>query len=369
MKDLENLIYNDIDKILFEKLNILNYNLSKDTLDLETIFKQINNISKYNDEEKLLYVKSLLDPKNNRDCKIPSKIPISSCSFQLHCQKNIQTNNLGNLIFCLNPYFLADTNALNKTIYFKNRNIIGYGLTIRNFVSSFFLNNSNNMDGSGNVPGEWKAVNFDQTIPVLYGEYRLVSACLEIKYMGSIENARGSIGGAISFKENQYIGCEYQRNIEDVVLAQNPYLSTFSSINKIRDSFYFEDSHVTQGLKLLYFPVDNTSTNFQPVYTGQNTYLEIYNIDQINYINIFNSEPNTYKSEFKWVVYVKNGPVNDSNFQIDMYCNFECIPRYDKLNFLPMHINTCFISDSLKKKIFDFLKKNAVKKINNFSIS
>ena len=51
------------------------------------------------------YLMNLMRPERAKGCKIPSQVPVPSCSFQMHNCVTIKTNSSGNCAFLFNPFF------------------------------------------------------------------------------------------------------------------------------------------------------------------------------------------------------------------------------------------------------------------------
>ena len=114
IKNQNSEIINDIkksidesDMILITKLNNLRTSLNSDEINVKSVNQQIKDIAKYDQVQNFDYLSNMLRPEKARGSKIPSQIPIPSCSFQLHNSIALKTNASGNLAFIMNPFFLV----------------------------------------------------------------------------------------------------------------------------------------------------------------------------------------------------------------------------------------------------------------------
>ena len=249
------------------------------------------------------YTTALLKPEKCRGAKIPSAMPIPSSSFQLKSSFYVTTNATGNAAIAINPYYLTDS-AL--TTVFVNNNV---GLTGLGSTTNFFL-----------------GVNAGQTIPQnIYHQYRLVSASVVVKYVGRLDIVQGLIGGAIV----------YDKSINPTAIG-SPLgaLDKYSDFNLSRDAFFQQEHYAIQGMRELYFPLDNSFEEYNTI--------------------------NTAKDGFMFLVYIQNAPPSSASFKIDLFFNFECLPDVRFLNYIPTDISR--VSPFGKEEAYDAVKKYAITK-------
>ena len=247
-----------------EKLNNLKKELDNDTLDLERIRKDIKQLNEFKEYQNYDYLNDLLDPIRRKGVKIPSSKPIPSCSFQLHNYITFRTNSKGNDVFCFNPFFLASDKLINKEVYFggiKEYLTIGAGM--------YFFANSND-PYTGTAPyTDWYFPEIPcQMISDVYSKYRVVSACVTLRYLGELDAAQGTIGGGIAFINNPYVGVRLKQTIDGDSGhgSRANGLSQFGNFDLIRDCVYSQENTCLEGLKMLYFPLDNSFEEFKDVY-------------------------------------------------------------------------------------------------------
>ena len=87
--------------------------LNNEKLNFKKIQNAVDALAQFNAKSEYNYLNNLLYPERCRNVKIPSPIPVPSCSFQLHNCVTLSTNQLGNLAFVFNPFFLGNQNDLN----------------------------------------------------------------------------------------------------------------------------------------------------------------------------------------------------------------------------------------------------------------
>ena len=81
----------------------------KEKLDFTKIQTAIDALQEFNMRNEYRYLNNLLHPEKCKGVKIPSAVPVPSCSFQLHNCITVRTNSVGNLAIMFNPFFLGKT--------------------------------------------------------------------------------------------------------------------------------------------------------------------------------------------------------------------------------------------------------------------
>lgn len=336
--------------------------LNGEKLDFTKINNAVDALQAYNSKNEYRYLNNLLHPEKCKGVKIPSAIPVPSCSFQLHNCITVRTNSLGNLAIMFNPFFLGklpdnlgdkipagQVNVTNRDQFYNYS--AGY-----NFLTSFFINNHDSL--VGNEPnGNWSNVNIGQLIPAVYDQYRLVSASVVVKYIGRLDNTSGVIGGSVIFDETTQIGGrffeefqvneggDYQRMVNNIVPE---FLHKYGNFDLAMDAFYHQENLCLQGMRCLYFPVDPSYEDYTRLmnanliqFSGQHG-----NFDTFKAV----SDENYLKNGFNNFIYVMGAPANTACFKIDIYCNFECLPSSSFLNYLPLSMSTDFVSGEQKRR-------------------
>ena len=103
---LEEMI-NKYDKDMLTAISDLYASIGGDRIDFEGVSNAVDALTKYNSKSEYNYLNNLLVPEKCKGGKIPSPIPVPSCSFQLHNCVTLSPNSNGNIAILFNPYFLA----------------------------------------------------------------------------------------------------------------------------------------------------------------------------------------------------------------------------------------------------------------------
>ena len=341
--------------------------LNGEKLDFTNVKNAVDALAKFNKKSEYNYLNNLLHPEKCKGVKIPSPIPVPSCSFQLHNCVTLSTNSSGNLAFVFNPYFLAnqnDTTALDGQLIYPDASTTYYRNGI-DWFSSFWYNNHETL--AGNTPNEnWSPMNIGQTIPNVYDQYRLVSASIVVKYIGRLDITSGVIGGAIIYDDIKNIGAQFSQQdasgpITTAVTA-NYLLAKYGNFDLAMDSFYHQENLCLEGMRELYFPLDNSYEE----------YTKLAGASQITPYRSSNdggsdSDPSfrigdidNYKAGFNQFVYVLGAPPSSACFKVDIYCNFECLPNASFLNYLPLSMNANSISNVEKKNAITVVQQKPV---------
>ena len=232
------------------------------------------------------YLGTLLHPESVViAAKIPSMMPVPSTCFKLRQSFNVTCNALGNAVLMVNPFFLGKTPNPQQLTFLE--------------LSSVYLNNDPSLT-LGSPSNFFKAINVGQSITPVYSQYRLVSGSLIGNYYGKFNEMSGYIGGAIVYDKNVV------KNTETIV---SPDLQIYGNRNLISDSHYHNKESVIEGIRLIYFPLDNSFEE---------------------YISLDES-----RNGFSWAVYIGNAPAL-AVFNFDLSLNFECLPTSDFLNYIPV---------------------------------
>ena len=342
---LENMI-NKYDKDMLITIANLYKSINGENLDLENIAKAADALLKYNTKSEYNYLNYLLYPEKCKNVRIPSPIPVPSCSFQLHNCITLSTNASGNLAFSFNPFFLANQNDLGE---WATRPISWY--------STLWVNNDDTLTGNERNDNFWP-VNIGQTIPNVYDQYRLVSASIVVKYIGRLDIVSGVIGGAIVYNDDPTIGAHFSQGTN----TTNVYMAKYGNFDLAMDSFYHQEYMVLDGLRQLYFPLDNSFEEYTKLIGTSQT--SFYTLEQTGRIYAQVPDHDIFKSGFNQFVYVLGAPPSSSCFKVDIYCNFECLPSSEFLNYMPTSTCLYSISNQEKKETIDIIQKTPIMKSN-----
>ena len=341
---------------IIEKLNRLKNDLNQEDLDLRRIQKEMNELDKINTINSYAYMETLLDPINKKCVKVPSEKPLPSCTFQLHDNYKFRPNSKGNALIGFNPWLLVSDDFLNRQYRVGEYN---YSMVMSSL--GYFFCPDEQVDGSYECTNWYVPSSVNFTIPAVYSQYRLVSAALTIKYLGQIDEASGLIGGAVTFDKVARIGARMkQEGTNNARSSRIPEYYKYGNFENIRDSYYYKEHSCLEGLKMLYFPIDNSFQEFKRVCDGSN--LDIKVADNLVYI----SDPGEtqMKSGFNWIVYLLNLPPT-SSVRVDWYLNFECLPKSELLNYIPISLDVFYISPELIKDILEKVRDNVIQALNS----
>lgn len=358
----------EYDKKMLTYLGKLYKGMTGEKMDFDTIKNSIDALQQYNSASEYKYLDNLLHPEKHKGIKIPSPIPVPSCSFQLHNSVTLSTNNMGNLAIVFNPFFLYNSGGLADIPITYPGTASAYKTVTPTWLSSFYINNSSNLDGHTptNNDSDWLPVNIGQGIPSVYDQYRLVSGSVVVKYIGRLDSVSGIIGGAIVFDEEKQIGYFGQLNQESsssMTHSTGPWLKKYANFDLAMDAFYHQENLCLEGVRELYFPIDNTfeeymkllkSTYMSSVYRGTDIYGFHLEADQ-----------DYYKSGFNQMIYVLGAPASQACFKVDIYLNFECLPNSEFLNYMPITPNNVCIDPYYKKQAIAETQRRSVTKANS----
>lgn len=366
-QDKTNEIMKQIDKYdatMLSYLARLYEALNGEKLDFTNVKNAVDALAKFNKKAEYNYLNNLLHPEKCKGVKIPSPIPVPSCSFQLHNCVTLSTNSSGNLAFVFNPFFLANANDLTALNGKPTSPGASNAYKSINYLSTFWYNNDDSL--VGNASNEhWIPLNIGQTIPNVYDQYRLVSASMVVKYIGRLDITSGVIGGAIIYEDNKNIGANItyvdSGGSDHYTITRNYQLSKFGNFDLAMDSFYHQENLCLEGMRELYFPLDNSYEEYTQLAgaskmetTGE--YSESGSVGA----GLVIRDTDAYKSGFNQFIYVLGAPPSSACFKVDIYCNFECLPNASFLNYLPLSMNASSISNVEKKNAITIVQQKPI---------
>lgn len=358
---------------LLSKLNSLKTNLCSKVLNLKNIKKQIDQLATYRLLTNYDYLNILLHPETQRYAKIPSKVPIYSTSFHLNKVIELKTNSKGCLAIYFNPDFLKSGQDLYEIMDYIQPNPDGTVLNRRGYAviwGTFWQNNSTHVDGEHEVDIEqyYTPVNAGQTIPAFYCKYRLVSGCMTLKYIDPVVDASGTIGGAVVNKDLQYLAGKYYMDANlapfDPLHQSYPLhgaLNEFTDFKNIRSCPNSQENNCLEGLRLLYYPLDNSYKEFSNLFEGEGIRFERnWESQYVNPVCI--ADKDIFKGGFAWAAYIYRAqPLSKFLCTIDL--NFECLldPMYGQ--YLPATTDIYDITPQEECDVIQKIRFNAVQKL------
>ena len=340
--------------------------INGEKLDFTNIKSAVDALAKFNERQEFNYLNNLLYPEKCKGVKIPSPVPVPSCSFQLHNSTTISTNSRGNLALIFNPFFLA-----NRTTPFNNGEGEDYVWASQDgsnkywvdYFTSMAINNDDTL--TGYEPNEsWKPLDIFQTIPDVYSQYRLVSASIVVKYIGRLDIASGVIGGAIVFDESpEMIAAGHYTNngVPNTWTALPKNLAKYGNFDLAMDSFYHQENLCIEGMRQLFFPVDNSYEEYVKLFKEN---LPNYKYETVADKLTITTDSDYLKNGFRYMIYTLGAPPNSACFKVDIYCNFECLPNAEFLNYLPLSINVDSTTQEQKKEATLIIQQKPIMKIN-----
>lgn len=280
-------IYN---KALMSYLVQLYEELGGNKVDLNEIGNIVDALHRLRERQEKSYMKALLYPEKQRGAKIPSPMPVPSTAFQLRQSTTLTTNSKGNLALSFNPVFLTSNS---------------------NFTN-LLVNNDESLNGIS--PSDaFKPAFYGGAISPVYSRFRLVSASITLRYIGRLDIVQGICGGGIVYDPSYGLGV----NLGGVI-GTSPPAAKYGDFNLVRDSYYFQENHVLDGIRILYFPIDNSYEEYRKVGSVADNNLE------------------AIIPGFNMLIYVMSGVPDSTSYKVDICCNFECIPETEFLNYIPV---------------------------------
>lgn len=345
----------DVDDVkIINLLNKMYKALNGDIINLHDVKNSIELLSKFNQKQEYCYLNNLLYPEKSKNVKIPSPIPVPSCAFQLHNCVTLSTNSSGNIAVVFNPFFLSSNVFLQKII---GSNITGELTGSFNYFTTLWVNNNDSLSGSA-VDNGFRPFNIGQCIPSVYDQYRLVSASVVIKYIGRLDITSGVIGGAIVFDEDMHIGGGFTETDGTYHITNNINLAKYGNFDLAMDSFYHQENLTLEGIRELYFPIDNSYEEYFKLF---NDILPSYSYAP----GLFtvDAEDDYYKSGFNFFIYTLGAPSNSACLKLDIYCNYECLPNASFMNYLPISMTPYPVSPEEKRSANVIVQQKPVMKV------
>lgn len=185
------------------------------------------------------------------------------------------------------------------------------------------------------------------------------------------DGAGVAIGGAIIYEDDKNIGTGAVQLIQAGGVppaivpsyGRNPNLDKFGNFDLAMDSYYHQENITIEGIKQLYFPIDNSYEE----------YVKLATSDSLTSVNntISNDAPpqfaitneDVFRTGFNNFVYVLGAPASSACFKVDIYCNFECLPNAKFLNYLPLSMGTFTLSNEEKKNAITIIQNKPIMKM------
>ena len=146
-------------------------------------------------------------------------------------------------------------------------------------------------------------------------------------------------------------------------------MSKYGNFDLAMDSFYHQENLCIEGMRELYFPIDNSYEEYSYLLPKKDINIDVNNssVGGIFPMNITSAYENS-KNAFRFMVYIVGAPPSLSNFKFDIYCNFECLPNAEFLNYMPVVTNTEEVSSVEKKRMILEVQEKPIMKANEVNI-
>ena len=131
------------------------------------------------------------------------------------------------------------------------------------------------------------------------------------------------------------------------------------------DSFYWHENNCVDGIRLLYFPVDNSYEEYVKLLKPSLTTTVLPNGVAGQGIPVVTSETDYLKNGFGFFIYTQNAPPGSTCFKVDIYCNFECLPDPKFLNYMP--VSTCkeILNEKVKKETIEIIQQKPIMQVTD----
>jgi hypothetical protein len=242
--------------------------LTGKTLDMNRTTSILDMLMKLKEDVTKQYLFSLLFPEKSKGCRIPTKFPVPSATFQQDDFILVTTNSSGNFVVQWSPQNLSSSTSNNEIVVNNATTLTGLN-NDTTYTTSSCLTNS--------LVTQWQA-------------FRVVSACIVVQYVGSFTNLQGTFGGGLDISNTN----------------TNSYDSNYSNFSNIDDRLWSQQVRVDEGMKICYFPKDYNDLSF----IRSNT----------------NPSSNNLASSVRLLLYGQSLPPNTQCVRIDFFKNIEAIP-------------------------------------------
>jgi hypothetical protein len=280
-KEFYNVLLKQFDKTFLSKIVDMHNALGKHRVDLNEIENLLEFFEHYRSELRMHYLYSLIFPERSKNVRIPTKFPIPSFTFLQKSNFTITANGSGNF------YLQWVPQTLLSSAYTTANN------------GNCLLNTSSAITGSAadTTTTNYTSITSDRLLnATLIQAYRLVSASLIVKYVGSVDAHSGILGGGV-----------------DISYIDSLLPDTASGVfNVIDDKIWSIQSNPYEGLRLIYFPKDFGDLNFIRPDVG--------------------TQSNGLSTCVRLLVYGQNIPAG-ATIRVELFRNFEAIPYPGNADF------------------------------------
>lgn len=274
---MSNELVDKYDKKMLQWLVNFHGALNKDQINIDEVSNLLELLKHISSEDADKYIFSLLYPESSY-AKIPTPFPVPTSEVRDHLTFTLTTSSPdstlnfpgGNFAFVYNPFYVCDlANTTNATFYLNTNASMAGTSANDNFVCRDI--------GQSSLPAG------------MYSSYRLVSASVTVNYIGRMDIVSGTIGCGVGFNSVAPIGTVGTSKAQDAAV--------YCNFNLIDDSYFSQRTQSINGLRMIYFPLDSTYSNFYRMGTGCNG--------------------------FYFVCYGQGLPASSACIRLDIYLNYE----------------------------------------------
>ena len=120
--------------------------------------------------------------------------------------------------------------------------------------------------------------------------------------------------------------------------------SLLFSISDKMNSLYFSENPLLEGIRALYFPLDNSYLEYIKICDRSSfdiKYMDIPGAYQDRGVCL-GMDKSIYRGGFNWVFFVEGGPQFQKCLRMETICNFECFPSEESLQYMPINNDNLF---------------------------
>lgn len=265
----------------------------------KTLTRLRNKLNVLYDDDTNTYLKSLLNPFARINAKIPTSVPVPSASIQVMDKLLLTTNASGNAAVAWNPFNFGNTNT---SLIGVNNDVSLTGIV----ASNFYLAQATSL-----------------ILPVaFYAQYRLVSAALKLRYLGSKLNASGRLDVALDYSATSATPVAPAT----AIAAYGKY----GQFSQIQNAYFYDsinNSADRPEIQVNYLPSDNIMTSYIAINT------QLANAPVLLAACI-------------------GGQASSACVELTIVANYECILENEYMDYIP----TSFYKGSIKQKEATFNK-------------
>jgi hypothetical protein len=118
-------------------------------------------------------------------------------------------------------------------------------------------------------------------------------------------------------------------------------------------------------MRQLYFPLDNSYEEYIKLFST--SLIKVANESDLS-SPVMIADEDCLRNGFKFMIYTLGAPPSSACFKVDIFCNFECLPNAEFLNYLPLSINVDHTTPEQKKEATLIIQKKPIMKISETEV-